>query len=74
MKKKRIIGICILLLIVGLIPARVHYEDGGSVAYKAIFYQVTKVHSIGAEESAEDEYLEGTVIKILGIEVYNDIK
>ena len=74
MKKKFIIGICVLLLIVGLIPTREHYEDGGSIAYKAIVYQVTKVHSIGAEESAEDEYLEGTVIKILGIEVYNDVK
>ena len=74
MKKKIIIGICLLLLIAGLIPTRVRYEDGGSVAYKAILYKVTNVHSIGAEDTAEDEYLEGTVVKILGIEVYNDVK
>ena len=72
--KKLIIGICVLLVIAGLIPARVHYEDGGSVACKAVLYKVTKVHSIGAEDAAEDEYLEGTVVKILGIEVYNDVK
>ena len=72
--KKIIIGICALLIIIGLIPKRVHYEDGGSVAYKAILYKVTSVHSIGAEDTAEDEYLEGTIVKILGIEVYNDVE
>lgn len=74
MKKKLIIGICALLIIAGLIPVRVRYEDGGSVAYKAVLYKVTNVHSIGAEDTAEDEYLEGTVVKILGIEIYNDVK
>ena len=73
MKKKVIIGICVLLIIIALIPVRVHYEDGGSVAYKAILYKITNVHSIGAEDTSEDEYLEGTIVKILGIEVYNDV-
>ena len=73
MKKKVIIGICVLLIIIALIPVRVHYEDGGSVAYKAILYKITNVHSIGAEDTSEDEYLEGTIVRILGIEVYNDV-
>ena len=74
MKKKIIIGICILLTIVCLIPTRMHLEDGGTVLYKAILYEVEDVHRIGAEDTAEDEYLEGTIVKILGIEVYNDVK
>ena len=74
MRKKIIIGICILLVILCLIPKRKHLEDGGSVVYQAILYQVKDVHSIGAEDTSEDEYLEGTVVKILGIEVYNDVK
>lgn len=74
MKKKIMIGICILLVIVCLIPSRKHYEDGGTVAYKAILYQVKYVHSIGADDPSGGEYLEGTVVKILGIEVYNDVE
>jgi len=73
MKKKIMIGICILLAIVCLIPKRVHLEDGGTVVYKAVLYQVKDVHSIGAEDTSEDEYLEGTIVKILGIEVYNAV-
>ena len=74
MKKKIIIGISILLAIVCLIPIRMPLVDGGTVVYNAILYQVEDVHRIGAEDTAEDEYLEGTIVKILGIEVYNDVK
>ena len=72
--KKIIIAVCILLAVICLIPTPVHLEDGGSVVYKALLYQVADVHMIGAEDSAEDEYLEGTIVTILGIEVYNDVK
>ena len=74
MKKKIILCICFLLLILCLIPKRKHLEDGGSVVYQAILYQVKDVHSIGAEDTSEDEYLEGTIVKILGMEVYNDVQ
>ena len=74
MKKKIIIGICILLVIICLIPRRMHLEDGGTVVYNAILYQVEDVHRIGAEDTSGDEYLEGTIVKILGIEVYNDVE
>lgn len=75
MKKKVIIGICILLAIVLLIPIRMHLNDGGTVVYNAILYRVEKVHRIDTDESTEEVgYLEGTIVKILGIEVYNDVK
>ena len=74
MKKKIMIGICIVLATICLIPTRTHLEDGGTVVYQAILYRVEDVHSIGAEDPAEDEYLEGTIVKILGIEVYNDVE
>ena len=51
-----------------------HLEDGGTIVYNAILYQVEDVHRIGAEDTAEDEYLEGTIVKILGIEVYNNVE
>ena len=73
MKRKLIIGFCVFLVVLCLIPTRKHLEDGGTVLYKAVLYQVEDIHAIGAEETAEDEYLEGTVVRILGIEVYNNV-
>jgi len=74
MKKKVIIGICILLAIVLLIPIPMRLKDGGTVAYNAILYRVEDVHRIDPEATSADDYLEGTIVKILGIEVYNDVE
>lgn len=74
MKKKVIIGICILLAIVLLIPIPMHLKDGGTVIYNAILYRVEKVHRIDTVSTEEIDYLEGTIVKIFGIEVYNDVK
>lgn len=74
MKKKVIIGICILLAIVLLIPIPMHLKDGGTVVYNAILYRVEKVHRIDTVSSEKINYLEGTIVKIFGIEVYNDVK
>ena len=74
MKKKVIIGLCILLVIILLIPIPMRLKDGGTVVYNAILYQVEDVRRIDPESTSEDDYLEGTIIKILGIEVYNDVE
>lgn len=74
MKKKVIIGICILLAIVLLIPIPMHLKDGGTVVYNAILYRVEKVHRIDTVSSEKIDYLEGAIVKIFGIEVYNDVK
>ena len=74
MKKKVIIGICILLAIVLLIPIPMRLKDGGTVAYNAILYRVEDVHRIDPEATSAEDYLEGTIVKILGIEVYNDVE
>ena len=78
MKKKVVIGICFLLAIVLLIPMPSHLKDGGTVIYEAILYQVEKVHSLTSTEADKDAdndgYTEGTIVRILGIEVYNDVK
>ena len=74
MKKKVIIGICILLAIVLLVPIPMRLKDGGTVAYNAILYRVEDVHRIDPEATSADDYLEGTIVKILGIEVYNNVE
>ena len=73
MRKKVVTGICILLAIVLLIPIPMRLKDGGTVVYRAVLYQVEDVHRLGAVDTAEDDYLEGMIVKILGIEVYNNV-
>ena len=74
MKKKAMIGICVLLAIVLLVPIPMRLTDGGTVVYRAVLYQVEDVHRLGAVDTAEDEYLEGMIVRILGMEVYNSVE
>ena len=74
MKKKVMIGICILLAIVLLVPIPMRLKDGGTVVYHAVLYQVEDVHRLGAVDTAEDEYLEGMIVRILGMEIYNSVE
>ena len=69
MKKKVMIGICVLLAIVLLVPIPMRLKDGGTVVYRAVLY-----HRLGAVDTAEDEYLEGMIVRILGMEVYNSVE
>lgn len=74
MKKKVMIGICVLLATVLLVPIPMRLKDGGTVVYHAVLYQVEDVHRLGAVDTAENEYLEGMIVRILGIEVYNSVE
>ena len=74
MKKKVMIGICVLLAIVLLVPIPMRLKDGGTVVYHAVLYQVEDVHRLGAVDPAGDEYLEGMIVRILGMEVYNSVE
>ncbi len=74
MKKKVMIGICVLLATVLLVPIPMRLKDGGTVVYHAVLYQVEDVHRLAAVDTAEDEYLEGMIVRILGMEVYNSVE
>lgn len=74
MKKKAMIGICVLLAIVLLVPIPMRLKDGGTVVYRAGLYQVEDVHRLGAVDTAEDEYLEGMIVRILEMKVYNSVE
>lgn len=74
MKKKVMIGICVLLAIVLLVPIPMRLKDGGTAVYRAVLYQVEDVHRLGAVDTAENEYLEGMIVRILGMEVYNSVE
>ena len=62
-------AITIVLLIL-FIPLRMNLKDGGSVRYKSLVYEVTKIHQLPTETDADYEYIEGIEVKILGVTVY----
>ncbi len=59
MKKKVMIGICVLLAIVLLVPIPMRLKDGGTVVYRAVLYQVEDVHRLGAVDTAGMNTLKG---------------
>lgn len=70
--KKLLAGICIALALVLLFPFPVRLKDGGSVEWNALLYSVTDVHRLAPE--TESGYLEGTIVEILGVEVFNNVE
>lgn len=76
MKKKVIIVMISVVLLVLLVPIPMYLKDGGTVEYRALLYKVSKVHSlISVEEKEKGKmYNEGIIIKILGFEIYNNVK
>lgn len=75
MKKKAIIIVCVLLIIVLLFPIPMRLRDGGTVQYKAILYTVLDIHSLATieEQEAGKEFNEGTIVEILGFEIFNNV-
>ena len=80
MKKKIVIGIVVFFMLVLLVPIRLQMKDGGSVQYKAVLYTVTKYHQSTLKENLEDEgiiesgYRVGWGVKVLGLEIFNNVK
>ena len=72
MKKKFFVVIAIIVVIL-LTPVRMNLKDGGSVRYKALVYEVTKIHQFSSEVDGLKPYIDGFEIKILGMTVYREI-
>ncbi len=71
MKKKIILFIVIIITLVLLVPIPFKLKDGGSIEFKALLYTVTKYHRLDME--SETGFQDGLGIKILGMEVYNNL-
>ena len=81
MKNRIIIAVCIFIAIILLIPIPIKLRDGGTVVYEAILYSVQDVHRINPDIESEQEYMEseqryteGTIIEILGFEVFDNVR
>ena len=71
MKKKFFVVIAIIAVIL-LTPVRMNLKDGGSVRYKALVYEVIKIHQLSPEVDGVKPYIDGFEIKILGMTVYRE--
>ena len=74
MNKKVIVGICVLLIVVLLVPIPMRLKDGGTVAYNAILYTIEDVHRLSTDLESEQAYQEGIIIRILGVKVFDNLK
>ncbi|MCM1154864.1 MAG: hypothetical protein NC314_06390 [Roseburia sp.] len=74
MKKRVIICLCILFAVILLFPIPLRLKDGGTVEYKAILYSVKKVHQLNPDMETNQNFHEGTVVELLGIEVFDNVK
>ena len=73
MKKKAIsIIAAVLIMAVLLTPVRMRLKDGGSVRYKSLIYEVTKIHRLAPEADGIKPYIDGLELKIFGMTVYRE--
>ncbi len=70
---KRKIVFLVAAAVVLLFPLRLRLKDGGTVQYRAILYSVQNVHRLNPDQESGREYLEGAIVEILGMEVFNDV-
>lgn len=69
-KKTFIIIAIIVVLVILLVPVRMNLKDGGSIRYKSLVYEVTKIHQLVAEIDGVKPYIDGFEVKILGMTIY----
>lgn len=74
MKRKYIVGLSVLLMIILLLPTTQYLKDGGTVEYHAILYKVKNVHQLNPDIESEKMYIEGVIIEILGVEIFNNVE
>lgn len=71
---KRKIVFLVAAAVVLLFPLRLRLKDGRTVQYRAILYSVQNVvHRLNPDQESGREYLEGAIVEILGMEVFNDV-
>lgn len=73
MKKKTFAAIAIIIVLVILLtPIRMNLKDGGSVRYKSLVYEFTKIHQLAPDVDGVKPYIDGFEVKILGMTVYRE--
>ena len=63
----------ILLVLVLLVPVHLELDDGGTEIWSALLWGVEKRHSLWSQDGIRG-YKSGTVVRVLWIEIYDDVK
>ena len=74
MKKVLVALIILIIILILLVPVRSQQKDGGTVVYRAILYTVYDMHRINSDPNAPNKFIEGIIVEIFGIEVFNNTK
>jgi len=74
MKKKKTFAVIaiVVVLVILLTPIRMNLKDGGSVRYRSLVYEVTKIHQLAPDADGVKPYIDGFEVKILGMTVYRE--
>lgn len=74
--KKIIILIGLLIIVALSIPFPSQMRDGGTVHYNAVLYDIYDMHRINPIDpsTSETEVVEGIIIEVLGVEIFNNTK
>lgn len=71
--RKTVTIICVVLLIAFLlVPMVYEVDDGGSVIFAAPLYSVTLQSTLWTEDGMQGRLI-GTVVRVLFLEVYDDV-
>lgn len=72
-KYKRWVKVILILVILAmLIPVQCGLDDGGTVIYDAVLWQLEKQHQMWREGDVRG-YNIGTIFSVLSFEIYNDV-
>ena len=72
-KKKLLVSVTVLLVLAVLLtPVRLNLKDGGSVRYRSLVYEITKIHQLAPAADSVKPYIDGLEVKILGVTVYGE--
>lgn len=72
MKERLLKAAAVLVAAILFFPMPLQKKDGGTVEYKALLYSVQNVHRLNPDPQGE-EFIEGTIIEIFGIEIFNNV-
>lgn len=71
MKKKKLATFLVISIIVVLLfPIRMNLKDGGSVRYKSLVYEITKIHQFSPDLDGVKPYVVGLEINFFGMTIY----
>lgn len=70
-KKTVLLMIALAFMVLSITPVRMNLKDGGSVCYKSLAYEVTKIHRFSEAATGVKPYIDGWEIKILGMTVFS---